>query len=95
MKQFKGTPGNFTSQLFEICSGDVFVEVLDDDGCSVASCGQGEIAEHNARLFAAAPKLLKVLQMALPHVRNQATVDTAAFYVLEEMYGAVTEALGE
>lgn len=90
-KQFKGTPGKFTSQVFGSRSGDVFVEVLDNDGCSIASCGQGEIARHNARLFAAAPELLEALQDIIIFLAPQ----NRAREVIENAVKAVNKALGE
>lgn len=65
MSEFKGTQGEFTHDVIESCSGDVFVSVLDAEGVSIAFCGKDKIAVANAQLFSAAPELFEALQDAL------------------------------
>lgn len=93
MSEFKGTPGKFTYDVIESCSGEVFVSVLDADGVSIAFCGKDKIAEANAQLFSAAPDLLAVLQSIVE-------LQTRGYIVLGEKYtatmnDAITKALGE
>lgn len=93
MSEFKGTPGKFTHDVIESCSGEVFVSVLDADGVSIAFCGKDKIAETNAQLFSAAPDLLAVLQSIVE-------LQTRGYIVLGEKYtaamnDAITKALGE
>lgn len=93
MSEFKGTPGKFTHDVIESCSGEVFVSVLDADGVSIAFCGKDKIAEANAQLFSAAPDLLAVLQSIVE-------LQTRGYIVLGEKYtaamnDAIAKALGE
>lgn len=94
MKQFKGTQGEW------YVDGPAGEWVVDNNkNVAVAKVTRymcdADCQRSNAQLIAAAPELLDALQKALPHVRNQATVDTAAFYMLEKMHGAIAKALGE
>lgn len=101
MKQFKGTPGAW--RVSEKHGEYIDIRHNNDEPGAislnlakvVARQSWVKEAEANAKLIAAAPELLDALQKALPHVRNQATVDTAAFYMLEKMHGAIAKALGE
>lgn len=93
MSEFKGTPGKFTHDVIESCSGEVFVSVLDADGVSIAFCGKDKIAEANAQLFSAAPDLLAVLQSIVE-------LQTRGYIVLGEKYtaamnDAIAKARGE
>lgn len=101
MKQFKGTQGAW--RVSEKHGEYIYIR-HDNNEPGAMSLNLAKVvarqswvkeAEANAKLIAAAPELLDALQKALQHVRNQATVDTAAFYMLEKMHGAIAKALGE
>ena len=93
MREFKGTPGKFTHDVIESCSGEVFVSVLDADGVSIAFCGKDKIAEANAQLFSAAPDLLEALQCIIHALGYGSSMDVAKG---EEMArAAIAKALGE
>lgn len=62
MKEFKGTPGKFESEVIDMCNGEVHVSILDENSTVIAYCGEDEKAIHNSELFAAAPELLEALQ---------------------------------
>lgn len=98
MSEFKGTPGKFTHDVIESCSGEVFVSVLDADGVSIAFCGKDKIAEANAQLFSAAPDLLEELQKLRAYVIDVCAVDEEdchAEHPLMSSKSAITKALGE
>lgn len=92
MSEFKGTPGKFTHEVIESCSGEIFVSVLDADGVSIAFCGKNKIAEANAQLFSAAPDLLEALQNMVTAYEYEASIDNPALLAAR---AAITKALGE
>lgn len=92
MSEFKGTPGKFTHDVIESCSGEVFVSVLDADGVSIAFCGKDKIAEANAQLFSAAPDLLEALQNMVTAYEYEASIDNPALLAAR---AAIAKALGE
>lgn len=44
--------------------------VEDEKGFAIANCGTGDAGARNARLIAAAPELLELLELALPSVEE-------------------------
>lgn len=96
MSEFKGTPGKFTHDVIESCSGEVFVSVLDADGVSIAFCGKDKIAEANAQLFSAAPDLLAALQRMVPLYESLLN-DCGLGHkdLIDNARAAITKALGE
>lgn len=99
MSEFKGTPGKFTHDVIESCSGEVFVSVLDADGVLIAFCGKDKIAEANAQLFSAAPDLLEALQNLITDYDNfrekQGRQDSPQNTMMLSARAAITKALGE
>lgn len=96
MKQFKGTPGEWS-----VSDNNVFFDIVNDDFRNIADvCSSlhnfdnsvhfdDGVAAANARLIAAAPELLGALQMALPWLPS---CDDELIHVVES---AITKALGE
>lgn len=90
MKEFKGTPGPWST------NGN---SVFNDDGYDIVHLTYGEYTgikedEANTSLIAAAPNLLEALQSAIYHVREQAKSDAHAAGVLNACNAAIAKALG-
>ena len=97
-KEFKGTPGHFFARSEELENGEINVFVSDQNGNSVAFCGNRPgIQERNAELFAAAPELLEALQDVLSVWidEDMADVTDAEEMSLSKARTAINKALGE
>lgn len=98
MSEFKGTPGKFESEVIDMCNGELCVSVLDENSMVIAYCGEDETAISNAELFAAAPDLLKELQLLRNYVIETLDVDVDDCHPehpLMSSQAAIAKALGE
>ena len=101
MSEFKGTPGPWVrdhNMVYSLQDSDS--KLTDKENRFYAgfyhgrNCSNDELAA-NVQVAMTAPELLNVLLQALPHVREQAKVDSDAFTTLQLMSNIIKKALGE